>query len=188
MADKPLTASQNPHSPMRTFFASLWCWDLWVALVVATGVGVVWFTADIGLPWAWGLGTALAAGVYIVFAMALWQTVLALIIGTPYGELLHTVDPHRDEARMPFMVTAIVGAVTLVLSSALLVVDTEASSRLAVGILLVPTALVAVWGLLASLSISLHYRTHRKFAASADEAKSRLDEAEAKARSASGGA
>ena len=114
----------------------------------------------------------------------LWQAVQRLVIDMPYGELLHSVDPHEDNARAPFVVVAVVGAVSLLLSSLLAIVDIEMSGRIATGFLVIPTALVASWGLLGSISVILHYLTHRKFAASVQEAWDALEALELASREA----
>ena len=148
---------------------SAWSWDLWVSSALAAMVGVLWFTADFSIGLGWTILTTVASGCFILASWGLWYSVMSLITDTPYGELLHRVDPKEDEARAPFVVVVIVGVCSLVLSSVVSMAIGAQFGRLSTGLILIPAALMAAWGFLGSLHVAYHYRTHRRFAASVQE-------------------
>ena len=175
----------EPKGTMRHLAESAWAWDLWVSLAFAALVGVLWFTTDFSIGVGWATLATGVSGCFILISWTLWHAVQALIIDTPYGDLLHSIDPKEDSARAPFMVIVTVGVSSLVLTSVLAVVVREDASRLGTGFILIPTALMIVWGFLGSSHVAYHYMTHRRFAASVKESVDGIEELRAAASEAS---
>ena len=174
-------ATTEPKGTIRHLAESAWAWDLWVALAFAALVGVLWFTTDFSIGVGWATLATVVSGCFVLISWTLWHAVQALIIDTPYGDLLHSVDPKEDSARAPFMVMVTVGASSLALTSVLAVVVREDASRLGTGFILIPTALMVVWGFLGSSHVVYHYMTHRRFAASVQESLDQIEQLQAEA-------
>ena len=152
---------------------SMASWDLWVALVAATAVGVVSTTIEFEPQGEW-IGSIIGvSSVALAITLQASHHLQSRLQGSEYGEMLRITDKLETEVRMPYLITMWVSIGSIICSLSTVYVIEEVEAGWAVTALLVLVSFTFVWScgaLIAILRIStMHDRNMARLQATKEE-------------------
>lgn len=135
------------------FLRSLWHWDLFIVIAVGSGIGIVLLLTDLRLPWGGSATLAVLSLNTIWYVWHRWDSLQSKIeSSTYYGELLRMTDQTKDEARMPFILTLCIAAISLLINMITAVIVANTTSWW-VDIFVFGSVFLAAWMFIAVISL-----------------------------------